>query len=92
VSGKQRQLAILAVLSVMLCGMAGKMGETFATVIFACLTFGIVLLLRAITQSSDDAYRPCQRYHFFLSRRGSVAAVARALDGGSQPAPVRRVA
>jgi hypothetical protein len=43
-SGKQRQLAMLAVLSVMLCGMAGEMGETFATIMFACLTFGIILL------------------------------------------------
>jgi hypothetical protein len=47
VSWKQRQLAMLAVLSVMLCGIAGDMGETFATVIFACLAFCIVLLLMA---------------------------------------------
>jgi hypothetical protein len=47
VSWKQRQLAMLAALSVMLCGIAGEMGETFATVIFACLTFGIILLLMA---------------------------------------------
>ena len=46
-SWKQRQLAMLAVLSVMLCGIAGGMGETFASVIFACLTFGIILLLMA---------------------------------------------
>ena len=55
-SWKQRQLAMLAALSVMLCGIAGEMGETFATVIFACLAFGIILLLIALTKSGDDAY------------------------------------
>jgi quercetin dioxygenase-like cupin family protein len=33
VSWKQRQLAMLAALSVMLCGIAGEMGETFATLL-----------------------------------------------------------
>ena len=55
-SWKQRQLAMLAALSVMLCGIAAEMGETFATVIFACLAFGIILLLIALTKSGENAY------------------------------------
>jgi small basic protein len=57
-SAKRRELAVLAVLSVMLCGMAGEMGDVFATIIFVCLTFGILLLLTALTNFGDDASRP----------------------------------
>jgi hypothetical protein len=50
------EVIVLGLISALLCGIAGEMGETFATVIFACLTFGIILLLIALTKSGDDAY------------------------------------
>jgi hypothetical protein len=56
VSWKQRQLAILAVLSAVMCGIAEATGNVFATSIFAYLTAGIVLAFVAVKIFGDDAY------------------------------------
>jgi hypothetical protein len=56
VSWKQRQLAMLAVLSAIICGIAGAAGNVFATSMFAYLTGGIVLAFAAVKIFGDDAY------------------------------------
>ena len=55
-SWKQRQLAMLAVLSAVICGIAWAAGNEFATSIFAYLTAGIVLAFVAMKIFGDDAY------------------------------------